>query len=172
MNAEEEVIAAIEGMGPIERGRLVNWMRNGDLRTRAAVYRLTEVAWERISPEPTMQEQCVFMASYLLECLRADPQDLGDCVLNGFEAAWGLASWLKHLAAKGAVPVIADVADRLADLYRKGDSSLRGRIETGTLEHTLESPALRPFFRNWQTDAILTEAYEHALEWARAHETQ
>jgi hypothetical protein len=51
--------------------------------------------------------------------------------------------------------------------YKAADPTTRSRIETGALEHALESRAVRPFFDAWGTDPTLREAHEHALagEW-------
>ena len=93
MNAAREVIAEMEGTATIPRERALRWISEGDLRTRAAVYHLTEKAWERIQPEMTMHQQCGFMADYLLECLKSDPpRDPDAGVMNGFEAASELAA--------------------------------------------------------------------------------
>ena len=91
-------------------------------------------------------------------------------MLGGFEAGREIAVWLKHLAAiPAAIAVIENMAARLALAYRAADASTRDRIETSTLEHLLESPRLRPFFRSWSADPVLREAYQPALEWGLAH---
>ena len=46
------------------------------LMTRSRVFHLTASAWSRIQPELTMDEQCEFMADYLLECIPSNPQPL------------------------------------------------------------------------------------------------
>jgi hypothetical protein len=109
------------------------------------------------------------MADYLIECLLQNPE--GDGFLHsGFEAGYEIAAWLKLLvkSADGGV-VVRDVAGRLADAFRSGDVKIRNRIETGALEHALESRAVRPFFDFWATDPTLREAHEHALAWGIAH---
>lgn len=45
MNAAREVIAEMEGTATIPRERVLRWISEGDFRTRAAVYHLTEKAW-------------------------------------------------------------------------------------------------------------------------------
>jgi hypothetical protein len=168
MDLSPEVESALSGTGTIPRAIYERWIR-GDLRTRARVYALTASQWSRIHPEPAEAEHCRFMADYLLECLLQNPE--GDDFLHrGFEAASEMAAWLKHLAKipDGNV-VLTDVASRLAVAYTAADSTTRNRIETGTLEHALESPAVRRFFDSWATDPILRDAYEHALVWGVAH---
>jgi len=109
------------------------------------------------------------MADYLLECLLQNPE--ADGVLHtGFEAAYEIAAWLKHLVktpdGKG---VLTEMAGRRALAYKASDPTIRNRIETGAIEHALESRAVRPFFDSWGADPVLRDAHEHALEWGLAH---
>jgi hypothetical protein len=147
-------------------------MGDGDLRTRGAVYHLTAQAWERIVPELSMSEQCSFMAGYLFDCLILNPKS-EDYVYGGFEAAWELASWLKHLEGReGGGIVITQVARRLTEAYLASDETTRNRIETGAVEHILESKPLRKYFESWASDPVLGKAYELCLEWGQAHESE
>jgi len=109
------------------------------------------------------------MADYLIECLLQNPEG-DDFVHSGFDAAYEIAAWLKHLAkTPDGRAVLIEVASRLAIAYRAADATTRNRIETGALEHALESRAVRPFFDSWGTDPILRDAHEHALAWGLAH---
>ena len=167
----QKIIALMDGTCPIDKHRLVKWMQQGDLRTRAAVYELTRQAWNRIQPGITMEEQGNFMASYLLECLMTNPQSKDDYLHSGFSAGWELAAWLKHLAGNPEFKTIIQiVAERLTTAYLSSDSETRNRIETGALEHILEMPALRQFFVSWEKNQELAEAYRLCLDWGVAHE--
>ena len=172
MNASHEVIAEMEGTATIPRERVLRWMSEGDLRTRAAVYHLTVKALERIQPQMTMHQQCGFMADYLLECLKTVPGDPDAGVMSGFDAAWELGVWMKHLKDMEAEPVISDLVLRLEKLFRQGDETLRNRIETGVLEHVLESKRMRPYFQHWQADPALKDAHQLCMQWALAHEEE
>ncbi len=173
MNASHEVIAELEEIAPIPRERVLRWISEGDLRTRAAVYLLVEVALERIQPRMSLHLQLRFMADYLLECLMSDPPSDPDTgVMNGFEAASELAAWMKHLKDMDAEPVISDLVSRLEKLFREGDVTLRNRIETGVLEHVLESKRMRPYFQHWQSDPILKAAHQLCMQWALEHEEE
>jgi hypothetical protein len=169
MDYTTEVEAVIGNSNDIAKADYLRWTRQGDLATRARAFRLSESAWERIYPEPTMSEQCGFMADYLLQCLVANP--VGDeFIHSGVEAGHMMAAWLKHLSTIPAATAVIDyVAARLASAYRTGDAKTRNRIETAALEHLLESPRLRPFFGSWSTDPVLHEAYQAALGWGLAH---
>src|SRR3989338_6073670 len=97
IDATQKIIALMDGTCPIDKHRLVKWMQQGDLRTRAAVYELTRQAWNRIQPGITMEEQGNFMASYLLECLMTNPQSKDDYLHSGFSSGGELAAWRKYL---------------------------------------------------------------------------
>jgi hypothetical protein len=163
-----EVEAALSGTDTIPKAAYERWIR-GDLRTRARAYAFTASHWSRIHPEPSGAEHCRFMADYLIECLLENHEG-DDFVHGGFEAGYEIAAWLKHIVKMSAGrAVLTEVAARLADAYKAADPTTRNRIETGALEHALESRAVRPFFDAWGADPILRDAHEHALAWGIAH---
>jgi len=171
MDPSHEALLALRGSGPISREDLRRWM-NADVETKAIVYVLTDKAWSRIEPELSLSEQCTFMRDYLCECLVAgcSTGETGDYVHSGFEAAWELAAWLKHLAhIEGTSAIIKGVAAKLGEIYVTAEDSLRNRIETGALEHALEEPLLVTFFSTWRNDEQLSPAFSRALAWAVAH---
>ena len=155
--------------GPIDRARVLNWMTQPDLETRALVYSLTDNAWSRITPELTMEQQCSFMQKYLLDAVGANRRD-EECIHSGFEAAWELAAWLKHLyCLPKTEKIIARVVADLEQLYRTSDAETRNRIETGAVEHIFEEKGLRKYFEHWRRDPDLRTAYELCLAWGKAH---
>lgn len=171
MSLSAEVENALSGTGTIPRAEYERWIR-GDLRTRARVYALTASHWSRIHPEPEGVEHRRFMADYLIECLVQNPE-ADDFLHSGFDAAHEIAAWLKHLVkSPDGRAVLTELAGRLAVEYKAADPTTRNRIETGALEHALESRAVRPFFDSWGTDPILRDAHEHALAWGLAHTEQ
>ncbi len=82
-----EVKRALGGADTIAKSDVLRWIRDGDLLTRARVYHLTASAWSRIQPELTMDEQCGFVADYLLECIDTDAV-LREAYARAME--WGL----------------------------------------------------------------------------------
>ena len=54
-------------------------------------------------------------------------------------------------------------------LYLESGDEVRDAIETGFLEHALETAALRPYFEHWASDPHLNLAWNRALEWGKAH---
>jgi hypothetical protein len=163
--AASEVEAALAGTTPVAKTDYMRWAGSRDLAIQARAYRLSATAWDRITPSPTGDEQCGFMARYLLRCLVENPQD-DDFIHAGFSAGHELAAWLKHLSAIGDMERhIRRVSDGLATAVRHGDAVTRHRIETAVLEHVLEAPELRPFFETWASDPLLAEVHRHALAW-------
>jgi hypothetical protein len=165
----EQLDAAIAGSAVISKSDYLGWASSPDLPIRARAFHLSAYAWARISPEPSMDEQCEVMGDYLLACISTNPAP-DNFIHSGFEAGHALASWLKHLSGiPSADGVIQRVAKNLERLYRDADAQGRNRIATGALEHILEAPRLRSYFAHWEQDAQLREAYEPALSWGRAH---
>lgn len=170
MDFSSEIEAAINSPGDINQADYRRWVEQGDLASRARVYALALSHWSRIQPAPQVSEYWAFATDYLLETLVADSQGELDYIHSGFEAAHELAAWLKHIVKEPeGEAVVADVAHRLAAAYRASDQTTRNRIETGALEHALESRRVRPFFDAWAADPVLREAYEPALQWGLAH---
>lgn len=166
----EQIEAALAGAGPVAKADYLRWTREGDLPSRARAYALSAAAWARIAPEPTMEEQCAFMAAYLLECLVDDPPSDG-FVHTGLDAGYTLAAWLRHLAElDGTDSVIRRVAADLGDAFSMAHDTTRTRIETAALEHALESPRLRPYFEDWAADPVRAAVHSRALAWGLAHE--
>jgi len=145
------------------------WAQDYDLGTQARAYHLSGRHWQRIQPEPSLNEQCGVMARYLLTCLATNPEP-DDWVHSGFEAGYEITDWLKHLVKRpDTTKVIANVASELERLYRAADAAGRNRIETAALEHILESQSLRSYFRHWADDEVLREGHRLSLEWGIAH---
>lgn len=153
----------------IPKDQVLAWMTDDDLETRGAVYLLTDRAWSRIQPALTKDEQCSSMAAYLLECLETNPTS-GNLVHSGYEAAWELAAWLKHLDdISGTEDVLQHVAQEIERIYRSADSKTKDRIMAGLLDHAFEQKNLRRFFAHWLYDPALRRAYALCSEWGDAH---
>jgi hypothetical protein len=171
MTTYAEVVSALRSDAEIARADVQRWIDSGDLLTWSAVYQLTNRAWARIQPPPTADEQTDFMRRYLLRCIEENPTP-GDYLHGGYEAAWELASTLKHWRTLGGrvAAKIRGVALDLEKIYRRGDQATQNRILCGVMEHAFEDPAVRPYFVDWERDPELREAYKLAVEWGAAHE--
>jgi hypothetical protein len=171
MKELDQVIALHVSVASIQREQLRDWMACPDIRIRGAAYVLLTECWSRITPSIGMEETGCFAIRYLLDCL-IENHESEDYLLGGFEAGHALAGWLKSLARhEDARPILADTARQLADLYRHADDKSRNRIETGAVEHILESPTLRQDYAFWKDDPLLRPAYEACLAWGLAHES-
>jgi len=57
----------------------------------------------------------------------------------------------------------------VTELFLASEEDVRNAIETGFLEHLLETAALRPYFEHWSSNPSLKEPWDRALEWGKAH---
>jgi hypothetical protein len=124
----------------------------------------------RIDPVPDDEWMCNELVGYYLDCI---VQSDSSCEMpdTPFEAAYALVdifNWLLVQSSEGR-QTAANIAIRLADLFREGSPEIQNHIETGFLEHVLETPIARPIFGFWSEDSILAESYHAALKWGLAH---
>jgi hypothetical protein len=153
---------------PAPREEMRRWIESGDLLTWSALFALfTET---RATQLPT-DEAADFMRRYLLRCIEENPTP-GDYLHGGYEAAWELAALLKLWRKRGGslAASIRGIAIELEKLYRRGDAATKNRVLCGVLEHALEDKSLRRYFKSWDRDPELKEAYTLALDWGASHE--
>src|SRR5258706_11780081 len=129
----------------------------------------TTEGYYRIQPELGRGPTCTLIQRYLLGCIRDGVTD-NDEIQERYEAAATLHVWFRHLAEMdGTHEVLKAAANGLMKLYLEGVEEVRMAIETGFLEHALETAALRPYFEQWGSDPRLEPAWKRALEWGEAH---
>jgi hypothetical protein len=169
-NYGREIDAALQSTEPIPRDRVLLWIEGAtDLRTLSKLYRLTDEGYYRIQPDLGGGVACALIQRYLLECIRENVTD-DDEIMSRFDAAMTLHGWLRHLLAmKDADNVLQSAARAVTELFLASGEDVRYTIETGFLEHALETTALRPYFEHWSADTRLRPAWERALEWGNAH---
>jgi len=172
LGSSSEIDAALASEGPIPKDRVLSWMKStadSDLSTLAKLYRLTGEGYYRIQPELGMESTCLLIKRYLLGCIR-DGVTGDEDVQERYEAAHTLHVWFRHLATvDGTSVVLASAADAVTNLYLESSQEVRDSIETGFLEHVLETGALRQYFARWASDAQLQPAWNRALVWGEAH---
>jgi hypothetical protein len=170
VDVKSDISAALLGKDPIPRERVLLWIEAAaDLRTLSKLYRLTAEGYFRIQPDLGKEVTCSLIQRYLLECIRQGVVD-DDEIQERFEAARSLHLWFCHLAEmEDASTVLAGAARAVTQLFLASGEDVRNAIETGFLEHVLETAALRPYFEHWSSDPRLKEAWEHAMEWGEAH---
>lgn len=168
---DESIVAALNSGNEIRRDRVIGWIASAgnELNTLSKLYRLTGEAYYRIQPELGGEATCGLIQRYLLECIRQDVKD-DEEILDRWQAADTLHLWLRQILEKGcATAVLTTAAKAVTDLFRASGKEVRGAIETGFLEHALETAALRPYFEGWSLDPQLRDAWERALKWGKAH---
>jgi hypothetical protein len=165
-----EIDAALSSEAAISRDKVAIWIEaKADLRTLAKIFRITGEGYYRIKPELGKELECAAVQNYLLECIRQDVKD-DDDIESRYEAAATLHGWLRQLLESGDCDdIIKSVAGAITQMYLLSAEDIRDAIETGFLEHALESAGLRPFFEHWSANSRLREAWNRALEWGMAH---
>ncbi len=165
-----EIDAALVDDNPIPRERFLVWIDAAtSLPSLSKLYRLTEVDYYRIQPDLGQEVTCALILRYLLQCIRENVQD-DDAIQSRFEAAGSLHQWFCHLVKRDDSSVILNgVVHSITELFLVSDEKIQNAIETGFLEHVLETAALRPYFEYWATDERLSAAWDRALEWGKAH---
>jgi hypothetical protein len=165
-----EIDTALFGDAPIPREKVLCWIQaTSDLSNLAKLYRLTGEGYYRIQPDLGRDTSCALIQRYLLQCIREGVSD-DDEIQGRYEAVQSLHVWFCHLLEKkDTSAVLTAAAGAVTELFLASGEVIRTAIETGFLEHVLETAALRPYFEHWSRDPNLREAWDRALEWGKAH---
>ncbi len=172
LESYSDIDAALSGSGPIPREKVLSWIdaaADSDLPTLSKLYRLTGEGYYRIQPELGREPTCALIQRYLVGCIRDGVTDSEE-IEKRYEAAESLHVWFRHLVEMdGTSAVIAGAANAVMNLYLESGEDVRNAIETGFLEHALETASLRAYFEHWASDPRLQPAWNRALEWRKAH---
>lgn len=167
-----DIDEALSGDGPIPGKQVLAWINttpDSDLTTLSKLYRLTNEGHYRIQPELGRGPTCALIQRYLLGCIR-DGVAGNDEIQERYEAAQTLHVWFRHLGGMdGTSSELAAAAKAVMNLYLESGEDVRDAIETGFLEHALETAALRPYFSHWASDSRLEPAWNRALKWGESH---
>jgi hypothetical protein len=166
----QRIDAALVSDQQIPRQEVLSWIeRSKDLRTLSKLHRLTRERYYQIQPDLGKEATCGLIQRYLLQCIRENVID--DIAVEGrWEAAQSLHVWFCHLVQRDdSSEILRRAADEITNSFLAGNEDIQNAIETGFLEHALETEALRPYFEHWSSDPRLKEAWERALEWGKAH---
>lgn len=175
-----EIIAALSTDGPIAKETVLKWIdstADSDLSTLSKLYRLTGEGYYRIQPELGPEATCGLILRYFLGCIRFGAVTAGENeaesdeeIETRFEATQSLHVWFRHLLGiEGASQLLTRAASQITTCFLESDDDVKDAIETGFLEHALETAALRPYFQNWANDPRLNQTWERALAWGEAH---
>ena len=169
---DSDINAALSSDGPVPREKVLSWINasaDSDLSTLSKLYRLTGEGYYRIQPELGREPTCALIQRYLLGCIRVGVTD-NEEIEERYEAAESLHVWFRHLLGmEGTSAILAGAANAVTNLYLESGEDVRDAIETGFLEHALETSALRPYFEHWASDHRLQSAWNRALEWGKTH---
>lgn len=169
---DSDINAALSSEGPIPKEKILAWIdaaADSDLATLSKLYRLTGEGYYRIQPELGKEPTCALIQRYLLGCIREGVTE-NEEIEERYEAAESLHAWFRHLLGmENSSTLLATAAKAVTTLYLESDENTRTAIETGFLEHALETAALRPYFEHWASDPCLQPAWNRALEWGKAN---
>lgn len=161
--------------GPISRAEAEAWMKSDDLQILGLVVQafVDYGDLERIEPRLDMQVVYDFLLRYYERCIREDPEcEWAD---GRYVVGLHIVPWYHNapeVIGESLLGFLADIKQLLRRLYLEGDEDVRDAIVCGTIEHILEQPRWREFFKDWCDDPILRGAYDYAMEWALKHEPE
>src|SRR5579862_5467531 len=154
--------------GDVPKERVLQWMSSPDLNVQGCIYSMI-AEFERakhIKPTLGFEDYYGFVIPYLERCIEEAPEM--EWVESRYLAGHELVGWIVDAWNK-AVPreKIAEIKERLAALYKRGDAGVRDAVVNAVLEHLFEHRQLAKFFKDWQKDPILAPAYGDALLWTK-----
>lgn len=166
-----DIEAALLTDNPIPRKNVLHWILAAeDLRALSKLYQLTGEGYSRIRPDLGKEATCGLIQRYLLACIRENVTN-EEGMLGRWEAAQVLHGWFCHLVEMGEEnsAILKGAAEKITELFLASGEEVRDAVETGFLEHALETAALRPYFEHWSRDDRLRDAWDRTLEWGKAH---
>lgn len=151
----------------IDNADIKNWMRSSNIEVLGVLtsYILEKEYSRRIEPNLTFEEVHRFIMSYYERCLVEDPK--GEWVDSDYEAAWSLAKWFNYLWSdkKTYNKEIIEFKSWLGNLYKSSDKRLQKCLINGLLEHIFEDKNIASFFKEWENDIDLAQAYNEGKNW-------
>ena len=166
-----EIIAALSDNGPIPKERvlsLIDAAADSDLSTLSKLYRLTGEPIIELTPNWVESARAAIQRC-LLGCIR-DGVAKSEEIQERYEAARSLHVWFRQLAGRdGTSALLTRAGGGVTNLYLDSGEDVRDAIETGFLEHALETVSLRQYFEHWAADPRLRPAWTLALPWGKAH---
>src|SRR5215510_2105784 len=146
----------------IPRADLDEWIKSEDMEVLGFLNAMIHDHRFRFDPPIDICDYVAFVQLYYGRCFRESPE--GEWSKGRFVAGWDIVGIFCTLwDGKVSRKILIDLKTWLADIYRKGDCDVRYCLETATLEHLFERPAIRRFFSDWKDDDVLRPAYENAL---------
>jgi hypothetical protein len=162
-----ELRRTAENPTPIPASTVRRWMKAKGSETRGATScLLCRPHSDRISPRLGFDEVFDWFLAYFEYCMRTDPK--GEWVDGRWTAGLDLANYfVGRWDERWDRRYFRRMKGLLADLYKTGNRDLKECVQCGIVEHLLERPDIRRFFKDWKDDPQLRRPYEHGLEWVR-----
>ena len=171
---DQEILDALASPGVIDGERVARWVDAArSLSTFRLLYEFTRD--RRVDILPALDDEKVgfVIRTFLLECIRLDPEEF-DGEWRRYEAARVMLAWFYHLhelpiSSEAQSTWLTAAAQAVTAAYLEGDKEIRECIETGFLEHVFEVEGLQPYFAHWGNNPILAPAHARALAFGNAH---
>lgn len=146
--------------------KVLTWMGSEDIEALCVLSHLIRNPeyFSRIQPAVSFEEYKDFFLHYYSRCLVENPQE--GKADSRYDVGHDLMYWFTWMWSNPEIPreALAEIRDWLADLYRKGDESLRLAIVHATLEHLFENEEIARYFEPWKDDPILKRAHSEAWD--------
>jgi hypothetical protein len=149
---DSHINAVLSSDGSIPKESALSWIDaapDSEPSTLSKLYRFTGKVIIRLQLELCREPTCALIQRCLLACIREGVTG-NEEIEERFEVAESLYVWFRHLLGmEGTSAVLAGAASAVTNLYLESGEDVRDAIETGFLEHVLETGALRPYFEHW-----------------------
>lgn len=168
----EAICSAFGGDDPtkareISKEEVLNWMRSRDPQVRGCIFAMISESEraKHVRPPLNFEDYYGFVIPYLEQCIEENPD--GEWTNSRYLAGHDLVNWIVTFWNDVAIPraKLAEIKERLAELYKRGDAGVRDAVLNAVLEHLFENNQLADFFKDWLADPILAPVYREALLW-------
>ncbi|AVP96196.1 hypothetical protein C7S18_02860 [Ahniella affigens] len=138
---------------------VLSLLEPADLDTQGALFDLLqqESFWDRINPSLDHAVLDRLYIEYLLQCVIQGRES--DWCESRYLACYGLNAIIRDRFQNNDLAGFTELQQALARLYRDFGEPVRDAVVNGCLEHLFDDPAIRAAFSDWQSDAVLHEAY-------------
>ncbi len=127
---------------------------------------------KHIKPPLDFEDYYRFVIPYLEKCIEENPD--GEWMSSRYIAGHELVFWIVSFWNDATVSraKLAEIKQRLAELYKRGDAGVRDAVLNAVLEHLFENSQLVKFFEDWKADPLLAAVYRDALLWTTEKPTR
>lgn len=160
--SEQSLPQSIQDLRGVEQrgsGQVLSLLKSADLDAQGALFDLLqqESFWARISPPLDHSVLDRLNIEYLLQCVIQGRES--ECCESRYLACYALNAIIHDRLQNNDLADFAELLQALARLYRDFGEPVRDAVVNGCLEHLFADSAMRAAFSDWQSDAVLQEAY-------------